>query len=177
MKLKGSQTEKNLWEAFAGESQARNKYDFFASQAKSDGYQQIAGVFEETAENEKEHAKRAYRFLDELGDTEANLQMAAEGENYEWTSMYAEFQKIAREEGFEEIAEFFGEVAAVEKDHEDRYRALLERVRDGTVFTREEPVRWHCRNCGYIHTGKEPPEICPACIHPKAFYQVYCDNF
>ncbi len=177
MKLKGSQTEKNLWEAFAGESQARNKYDFFAKQAKSDGYQQIAGIFEETAENEKEHAKRAYRFLDELGDTAANLQMAAKGENYEWTSMYAEFEETARKEGLEEIAEFFHEVAAVEKDHEERFRALLERVKDGTVFAREEPVRWHCRNCGYIHTGTEPPEACPACIHPKAFYQVYCENF
>ncbi len=177
MDLQGSKTEKNLWEAFAGESQARNKYTYFAAQAKKDGYQQIAGIFEQTAHDEKEHAKRAYKFLDEFGDTEKNLETAAAGENYEWTSMYPEFEKVAEEEGFEEIAEFFGEVAEVEEEHEKRYLALLERVKDGTVFQRDEVVRWHCRNCGYVHTGKEAPELCPACVHPQAFYEIYCENF
>ncbi len=177
MDLKGTKTEKNLWAAFAGESQARNKYEFFAKQARKDGFQQISGIFEETASDEKEHAKRAYRYLDELGDTEKNLEMAAEGENYEWTSMYKQFAEQAHEEGFEEIAEFFEEVAEVEEEHEKRYRALLKRVVEGTVFTREEPIRWHCRNCGYIHTGTEPPEECPACVHPKSFFEEFCENY
>ncbi len=177
MDLKGSKTEKNLWEAFAGESQARNKYTFFAAQAKKDGYQQIAGIFEQTANDEKEHAKRAYKFLDEFGDTAKNLETAADGENYEWTSMYAEFAEVARTEGFEEIAEFFTEVAEVEEEHEKRYRALLQRVEDGTVFERDQEVRWHCRNCGYIHSGTKAPEICPACVHPQSFYEIYCENF
>lgn len=177
MALKGSKTEKNLWEAFAGESQARNKYMFFAQEAKKEGYQQIAGIFETTANDERAHAKRAYRFLEEMGDTAANLEIAADGENYEWTSMYAEFEKDAREEGFDEIADFFHEVAEVEEEHEKRFRALLKRVKDGTVFTRDEPVKWHCRNCGYIHTGAEAPEECPACVHPRSFYEVYCENY
>ncbi len=177
MELKGSKTEKNLWKAFAGESQARNKYDFFAKQARKDGYEQIAGILQRTALDEKEHAKRAYRFLDELGDTEKNLSTAADGENYEWTSMYKEFEETAREEGFEEIADFFEEVAEVEQEHEKRYRALLKRVKEGTFFTRDEPIRWHCRNCGYVHRDTEPPQECPACLHPRSFYEEYCENY
>jgi len=177
MDLKGTETEKNLWKAFAGESQARNKYTYFASQAKKDGFQQIAGIFEETADDEKEHAKRAYKFLDEFGDTEKNLETAAGGENYEWAEMYPEFEKVAREEGFDKIADFFAAVAEVEKEHEERYRALLKQVKEGRVFKRDKKVRWHCRNCGYIHTGNEPPKVCPACVHPKAFYEIDCKNY
>ncbi len=171
MELKGSKTEKNLWEAFAGESQARNKYTYFASVAKKDGFEQIAGVFLETADNEKEHAKMAFKFLGELKDTAANLKAAAEGENHEWTEMYKGFEKTAREEGFDEIADFFHEVAEVEEEHEKRYRQLLARVEKGDVFKRDEEINWHCRNCGYVHVGKEPPEKCPACYHPQAHYQ------
>lgn len=176
-KLKGTKTEKNLWEAFAGESQARNKYTYWAAAAKEEGYEQIAGIFLETAENEKEHAKRAFKFLDGIGTTEENLEEAAKGENYEWTDMYKRMEKEAREEGFEEIADFFQETGEVEEEHEKRYRALLENIRKGRVFKRDEEVKWHCRNCGYVHEGKEAPEECPACIHPKAFYELLCENY
>ncbi|MGQ9712508.1 MAG: rubrerythrin [Desulfotomaculales bacterium] len=177
MDLKGSRTEKNLWAAFAGESQARNKYTYFASVARREGYEQIAAVFEETAHNEKEHAKRILKFLGGIGSTEANLEAAAGGENYEWTSMYPEFEKVAREEGFDEIAQFFGKVAEVEKEHERRYRALLENLQQGKVFRKDEPVRWRCRNCGHIHTGNTAPEVCPVCAHPRAFFELACDNW
>ena len=177
MKLKGTQTEKNLWEAFAGESQARNKYDFYASAAKKEGFQQIAGFFEETAINEKEHAKRLGKFLEVVGSTAQNLKDAAAGENYEWTSMYREFEKTAREEGFHEIADVFQEIAEVEEEHEKRFLKLLERVQDGTVFKRETPIKWHCRNCGYVHEGTEPPEVCPACDHPRAYYEELAENY
>ena len=177
MELKGSKTEKNLWEAYAGESQARNKYTYFASVAKSEGYEQISGIFMETAENEKEHAKMAFKFLDGLGDTAANLKAAAAGENYEWSEMYKEFEKTAREEGFEEIADFFHEVAEVEEEHEKRYLQLLARLEKGEIFKRDEKIKWHCRNCGYVHTGKEAPEECPACYHPQAHYQPKPENY
>ena len=177
MKLKGSKTEKNLWEAFAGESQARNKYTYFASVAKKEGYEQVAGVFIETADNEKEHAKMAFKFLDGIGDTVANLKAAADGENYEWTEMYNDFEKTAREEGFDEIADFFHEVAEVEEEHEKRYRQLLARVENGDVFKRDEEIKWHCRNCGYVHVGKEAPEKCPACYHLQAHYQPKPENY
>ena len=177
MDLRGSRTEKNLWAAFAGESQARNKYTYFASVARREGYEQIAAIFEETAHNEKEHAKRILKFLGGIGSTEANLEAAAGGENYEWTSMYPEFEKVAREEGFDEIAQFFGKVAEVEKEHERRYRALLENLQQGKVFRKDEPVRWRCRNCGHIHTGNTAPEACPVCAHPRAFFELACDNW
>lgn len=167
MNLKGTQTEKNLWAAISGESMARNKYDWYAGAAKKEGYQQIAGIFEETALNEKEHAKRLAKFLGVVGKTADNLQAAADGENYEWTSMYREFAETAKAEGFLEVAEVFQEIAEVEEAHEERFLALLARVKDGTVFTREQPIKWHCRNCGYIHTGTEAPELCPACAHPR----------
>lgn len=175
--LKGTRTEKNLMEAFAGESMARNKYWYYASQAKKEGYEQIAAIFLETAENEKEHAKRLAKFLGIVGDTAQNLEDAAKGENYEWTTMYKEFEQVAREEGFDEIADVLREIGEVEEFHEERYLALLERVKNGTVFKRDEVVKWHCRNCGYIHKGTEPPEICPACAHPKAHYQVLAENY
>jgi rubrerythrin len=177
MSLKGSKTEKNLWEAFAGESQARNKYTYWASTAKSEGYEQIAGIFLETADNEKEHAKMAFKFLNGIGCTKDNLKKAAEGEHYEWTEMYKEFEKVAREEGFEEIADFFEEVGEVEEEHEKRYLKLLERLETGMTFKRETEIKWHCRNCGYVHTGKEAPEKCPACYHPQAHYQPKPDNY
>jgi rubrerythrin len=177
MELKGSETEKNLWKAFAGESQARNKYTYWANQAVKDGYRQIAGIFRETADDEKEHAERAFKFLDGIKDTTENLKAAAEGENYEWTDMYPEFEKVAREEGFDEIADFFHEVAEVEEEHEKRYKALLQNIKEGKVFTRDEEVKWHCRNCGYIHTGKTAPEVCPACDHPQEHYEIYCENY
>jgi rubrerythrin len=175
--LKGTQTEKNLLAAFAGESQARNKYTYFASVAKREGYEQISGIFLETADNEKEHAKVWAKLLGFIGDTKTNLEEAANGENYEWTSMYKEFAEIADKEGFADIAKLFREVAEVEEAHEKRYRKLLERVQSGTVFTRPEPIKWHCRNCGYIHEGTEAPEVCPACDHPKSFYQPLCENY
>ncbi|MCF6096878.1 rubrerythrin family protein [Thermovorax subterraneus] len=171
MELKGTRTEKNLWEAFAGESQARNKYTYFASIAKKEGYEKIAAIFLETAENEKEHAKVWAKYLGLIGDTAKNLEEAAAGENYEWTNMYKEFAKVAREEGFHEIAERFEKVAEVEKVHEERYRRLLSELKEGTLFKSEKPVKWRCRNCGYIHEGTEPPEKCPACDHPKGFYE------
>ncbi len=177
MNLKGSRTEANLKAAFAGESQARNKYTYFASQARKEGYEQLAAIFEETANNEKEHAKRLLRFLDGIGTTADNLQAAAEGENYEWTQMYPEFEKVARQEGFTEIADFFRGVAAVEKHHEERYRALLANVRQGHVFVKEEPKRWKCRNCGHIHESPEAPEVCPVCQHPRAFFELLAESF
>ncbi len=175
--LKGSRTEKNLQEAFVGESMARSKYTFFASVAKRAGYEQIAAIFAETADNEKEHAKMWAKFLGLIGDTAANLKAAAEGENYEWTDMYKRFEEEAREEGFDEIADFFHEVGEVEEEHEKRYRALLKNLEEGKVFQRDEVVKWHCRNCGYVHTGKEAPKVCPACAHPQAFYELMVENY
>lgn len=177
MELKGSRTEKNLLAAFAGESQARNKYTYFASVAKKEGYEQIAGIFLETAENEKEHAKMWAKFLGLIGDTPGNLEEAAKGENYEWTTMYKEFANTAREEGFDEIAGYFEKVAEAEAAHEARYLKLLERLKDGSVFKRPVPIKWRCRNCGYVYEGVEPPEKCPACAHPKAFYEPAADNY
>lgn len=180
MELKGSKTEKNLQEAFAGESQARNKYSYFASKARKEGYVQIAELFEETAKNEMEHAKIWFKLLQENGeiqDTMANLQDAAEGENYEWTEMYAGFAQTAREEGFTKIAKFFEMVAAIEKHHEERYRKLLANVKDGVVFSRDEDMIWQCSNCGHIVVGKKAPEICPVCAHPKAYFQIAAQNY
>lgn len=177
MELKGSKTEKNLLTAFAGESQARNKYTYFASVAKKEGYEQIAGIFLETAENEKEHAKVWAKLLGLIGDTAQNLEEAARGENYEWTKMYKEFAQTAREEGFEDIAKVMEEIAEVEAAHEERYRKLLERLKEGTIFKRSTPIKWRCRNCGYIHEGTEPPEVCPACAHPRAFYEPAAENY
>jgi len=177
MELKGSQTEKNLWEAFSGESQARNKYTYYASEAKKAGYEQIAAIFLETADNEKEHAKRLAKFLGIIGDTEQNLADAAAGENYEWTDMYKRFEEKAREEGFDEIADVLHEIAEVEEEHEKRFLALLERVRTDTAFKRDEEIEWQCRNCGYIHKGKEAPLACPACAHPRAYFQPRAVNY
>lgn len=178
MNLKGTKTEANLLEAFAGESMARNKYTYFASRAKKDGYVQVAELFEETAKNEKEHAKIWYKLLHEgIGDTIQNLKAAAEGENYEWTDMYDKFAKEAREEGFDYIADLFEGVAAIEKEHEERYRKLLANIEGKTVFAKETEVAWHCTNCGHIHTGKEAPEVCPVCAHPKAYFQVKAENY
>ncbi|HHU32054.1 MAG: rubrerythrin [Zhaonellaceae bacterium] len=175
--LKGSKTEKNLWAAFAGESQARNKYTYYASVAKKEGYEQIAAIFNETADNEKEHAKLWFKFLNGIGDTKANLKAAAAGENYEWTEMYKQFEQEAREEGFDEIADFFHEVAEVEAEHEKRYLALLKNLEEGKVFKKDEVVKWRCRNCGYVHEGKEAPEVCPACAHPQAHYELLAENY
>lgn len=177
--LKGTKTEKNLIEAFAGESMARNKYTFFASKAKKDGYQQIAAIFEETAANEKEHAKMWYKLLcgGSILSTEENLKLAAAGENEEWTEMYARMAKEAEEEGFDEIARLFRSVGAVEKEHEERYLKLLENVQTGTVFKKREKVIWICRNCGHIHEGDEAPEICPTCAHPQAYFELRVINY
>lgn len=175
--MKGSKTEQNLWTAFAGESQARNKYTYFASVAKKEGYEQIWGLFLETADNEKEHAKQIFKFLQGIGDTRANLQTAIDGENHEHTQMYPEFERVAREEGFTEIADFFKEVAEVEEHHEKRYRALLKNIAEGKVFKKDSVVQWKCRNCGYIHEGTEAPQICPACAHPQNFYELLCENY
>jgi len=177
MELKGSKTEKNLWTAFQGESMARNKYTYFASVARKEGYRQTEAIFDETAHNEKEHAERIFKFLSAIGDTPANLKAAAEGENYEHTEMYPSFEKIAREEGFDEIAAFFHEVAEVEEEHEKRYLKLLENVKAGRVFKRDQEVQWHCRNCGYIHTGKEAPKGCPACAHPQEYFELWCEMY
>jgi rubrerythrin len=179
MDLKGSKTEENLMKAFAGESQARNKYTFWASQAKKEGYEQIAGFFEETADNEKEHAKRLYKLAigGAIRSTVENLAAAAAGENDEYTSMYPEMEKIAREEGFDEIADVFKEIGEVEEAHEKRYLKLLENIKNNTVFKKPAKVKWKCRNCGYIHEGTEPPEVCPACAHPKAYYEVLAENY
>ncbi len=176
--LKGTKTEANLMAAFAGESQARNKYTYFASKAKKDGYVQIAKIFEETAENEKEHAKIWYKLLnDGIGSTEENLKAAAEGENFEWTDMYAGFAKEAREEGFEEIAVLFEGVAAIEKEHEERYRKLLENIKGDLVFSKDGDVVWQCANCGHICVGKKAPEVCPVCNHPQSYFQVKAENY
>ena len=174
MELKGSKTEQNLMTAFAGESQARNKYTFFASQAKKDGYEQIAAIFQETADNEKEHAKLWFKLLNggSIGSTEENLKAAAAGENYEWTDMYAEFAKTAKEEGFARIAYLFEEVGKIEKEHEERYLKLLENVKEGKVFEAGEVKIWKCRNCGHIVVGTSAPEVCPVCNHPKAFFEI-----
>ncbi len=177
-KLKGTKTEANLQAAFAGESQARNKYTYYASKAKKDGYVQIAAIFEETANNEKEHAKMWYKLLnDGIGSTEENLKDAAEGENYEWTDMYAGFAKEAREEGFEEIAALFEGVAAIEKEHEERYRKLLANIEGRLVFSKDGDTIWQCANCGHICIGKEAPEVCPVCAHPQAYFQVKAENY
>ncbi|HOV80988.1 MAG TPA: rubrerythrin family protein [Bacillota bacterium] len=177
MELRGSRTEANLKAAFAGESQARNKYTYFASVARKEGYEQIAAIFQETADNEKEHAKRIFRFLNGIGSTAENLREAAAGEHFEWTEMYREFESVARQEGFDEIADFFKSVAAVEKEHEKRYQALLENLKNGRVFAKDGEIEWRCRNCGHIHTGKEAPAVCPTCKHPQAFFEVRCDNY
>ena len=177
MNIKGTKTEKNLWEAFAGESQARNKYNYFASKAKKEGYEQISAIFQETADNEKEHAKIWFKLLDGIGDTMENLKEAAEGENYEWTSMYKEFAEEAKEEGFTQIAKLFEMVAVIEKRHEERYLALLKNIEDGAVFKKDGKVYWKCRNCGHIHEGIKAPEICPVCDHPKSFFEVSCENW
>ena len=184
MELKGSKTEQNLLTAFAGESQARNKYTYFASTAKSEGYEQIRAIFEETANNEKEHAKVWLKLLfggefkDSLKvNTMEALKLAAEGENYEWTDMYATFAKEAKEEGFDHIAFLFEEVGKIEKEHEARYLKLLESVKEETVFKKEAPKMWICRNCGHIHYGENAPEVCPVCAHPKAYFELRCENY
>ena len=173
----GTKTEKNLWEAFAGESQARNKYTYFASVAKKQGFEQIAALFLKTAENEREHAKLWFKALGELGDTEENLIAAAAGENYEWTDMYDRMAKDADEEGFHELAEQFRGVAAIEKTHEDRYRKLLHNVEMKEVFKKSEVKVWECRNCGHIVVGTEAPEVCPVCKHPQSFFEVRNENY
>ena len=190
MEPKGSQTEKNLLTAFAGESQARNRYTYFSSQARKDGFMQISAIFEETANQEKEHAKRLFKFLEGgeveitgtfpagvIGSTSANLKAAAAGENYETTEMYPGFAKVADEEGFEEIAEVFRNIAVAEARHRDRYLALEKNITEGKVFKRENPVRWVCRNCGYVHEGPEAPEQCPACAHPQAYFELEATNY
>lgn len=188
--LKGTRTEKNLLTAFAGESQARNRYTYFASQAKKEGYQQISAIFAETADNEKEHAKREFKFLKGgeveisgsfpagvIGDTAANLKASAAGENYEHTQMYPEFARIAEEEGFSEIANLFRAIAKAEKGHEERFLSLLKNIEDGKVFKRDKVVRWRCRNCGYIHEGTEAPETCPSCDHPQGYFELLVENY
>ena len=177
--LKGTKTEANLQAAFAGESQARNKYTYFASKAKKDGYVQIANIFEETANNEKEHAKMWYKLLNggSIGSTIDNLVEAANGENYEWTDMYATFAKEAREEGFDDIADLFDGVAAIEKEHEERYRKLLANIEGDLVFSRDGDVIWQCANCGHICVGKKAPEVCPVCAHPQAHFQIKAENY
>jgi len=190
MELKGSKTERNLLTAFAGESQARNRYTYFASAAKKEGYMQIAAIFAETADQEKEHAKREFKFLEGgqveiqaafpagvIGTTLENLNAAAAGEDYETTTMYPEFADIADEEGFHEIAGVFRSIAVAERRHRDRYRALAENIKEGRVFKREKPVRWVCRNCGYVHEGTEAPDLCPACAHPKSFAEIEAVNY
>ena len=179
MELKGSKTEQNLRTAFAGESQAHTKYLYYASRAKKDGYVQIGKIFEETAGNEKEHAKIWFKLLHDGGvpPTEVNLADAADGENYEWTDMYDGFAKVAREEGFEEIAVLFEKVGAIEKTHEERYRKLLGKVKEAVVFTREQDAIWECSNCGHIVIGKQAPEVCPVCNHPQSYFQVKAENY
>jgi len=188
--LKGTQTEKNLLAAFAGESQARNRYSYFASKAKKEGYEQIAAIFLETAENEKEHAKVFFKHLQggmveimasypagEIGTTEENLLAAAEGEKEEWGMLYPNFAKTAEEEGFIDVAESFKEIAEVEEYHERRYRKLLDNVKKGLVFKRKKVVKWKCRNCGYVHEGTEAPDLCPACKHPKSYYEIWTESY
>ena len=177
--LKGTKTEKNLEEAFAGESMARNKYTYFASKARKDGYQQIAAIFEETAGNEKEHAKLWFKYLNggEISDTMTNLEAAAAGENYEWTNMYDRMAREAEEEGFPEIAFKMRGVAAIEKHHEERYRRLLENIREGIVFSRDGDRMWLCRNCGHIVIGEKAPEVCPTCNHPQSYFEIHAENY
>ncbi len=177
--LKGTKTEKNLMDAFAGESMARNKYTYFASKARKEGYEQIAALFEETAGNEKEHAKMWFKYLEggEIGDTLSNLKAAAEGENYEWTDMYDRMAKEAEEEGFKEIAAKMRMVGAIEKHHEERYRKLLKNIEDAVVFSREGDCVWVCRNCGHIVVGKKAPKVCPVCLHPQSFFEIKAENF
>ena len=177
MELKGSRTEKNLWEAFAGESMARNKYTYFASIAKKEGYEQISEIFLETAENEKEHAKLWFKELNGIGDTADNLKAAAAGENYEWTDMYDSFAKTAEEEGFPELAARFRLVGAIEKHHEERYRALLHNIEMAEVFAKSEVKVWECRNCGHIVVGTQAPEVCPTCNHPQSYFEVHAENY
>ena len=177
MELKGSKTEKNLREAFAGESQARNKYTYFASVAKKEGYEQIAAIFEETANNEKEHAKMWFKALEELGTTAENLKAAAAGENFEWTDMYERFAKEAEEEGFKKLAFQFKEVGKIERAHEERYLALLKNVEMQKVFEKSEEVMWECRNCGHLVIGKKPPLVCPVCAHPQSYFEVRKTNY
>ena len=179
MEFKGSRTEANLMAAFAGESQARNKYDYYASQAKKDGYVQIAAIFEETAKNEKEHAKLWFKLLHggKVPTTTVNLNDAADGEHFEWTDMYAQFAREAREEGFMEIAVLFEGVAAIEKEHEERYRKLLQNIQEGLVFSRDGDMIWQCSNCGHVHIGKKAPEVCPVCNHPQSYFQVKAENY
>ena len=177
MDLKGTKTEANLKAAFAGESQARNKYSYFASQAKKDGYEQIAAIFEETAHNEKEHAKMWLKELNGIGNTAENLKAAADGENYEWTDMYDEFAKVAKEEGFDRIAYLFEAVGKIEKEHEERFKKLLENVEEGKVFEAGEVKIWKCRNCGHIVVGTKAPEVCPVCNHPKAYFEIKAENY
>ena len=188
--IKGTQTEKNLLAAFAGESQARNRYTYFAGAAKKEGFEQISALFLETAENEKEHAKVFFKYLEGgeveitaafpagvMGNTAANLGAAADGEKFEWSTLYADFERVARKEGFPEIADSFREIAEVEQVHEARYRKLLANVMKGEVFLKKSSVKWHCRNCGYVHEGAEAPEMCPACNHPRAYYEVMAENY
>ncbi|MDP2926004.1 MAG: rubrerythrin family protein [Nanoarchaeota archaeon] len=188
--IKGSKTEKNLLKAFAGESQARNRYTYFASVAKKEGYEQIASIFEETANNEKEHAKVFFKFLEggeieitagypagKIGSTKENLLAAADGEKIEWSSLYPDFEEIARKEGFYEVADVFKEIAEVEDKHEKRYRKLLDNIEKRKVFRKDKDVKWICRNCGYVHIGKEAPDICPACKHPQSYYEVFSENY
>ena len=178
MELKGSKTEQNLLTAFAGESQARNKYNFFASKAKKEGYEQIAAIFEETANNEKEHAKIWYKLLnDGVSSTIDNLKEAAKGENYEWTTRYENFAKEAKEEGFDHIAFLFTEVAKIEKEHEERYKTLLQNIENNEVFKKDTKKVWICRNCGHVHFGDEAPEVCPVCNHPKAYFELKAENY
>ena len=176
-KYAGTQTEKNLWAAFAGESEARNKYTYFASKAKKEGFEQISALFLKTAENEKEHAKLWFKELEELGDTAQNLLSAAEGENYEWTDMYEGFAKTAEEEGFPVLAAKFRLVAAIEKHHEERYRALLKNVETAQVFEKSEVKVWECRNCGHIVVGTNAPDKCPVCNHPQSYFEVHAENY
>lgn len=188
--IKGSQTEKNLLAAFAGESQARNRYTYFSSAAKKAGYEQIAAIFLETADNEKEHAKRFFKFLEGgevtitagypagvIGDTASNLLAAAEGENLEWTTLYKGFAEVADKEGFSEVAEAFRQIAKVELEHEKRYRKLLANVKGSKIFKKDSPVKWKCRNCGYVHESQSAPDKCPACLHPQAYYEVIAENY
>lgn len=179
MELKGSRTEQNLMAAFAGESQARNKYTYFASKAKKDGYEQIAAIFEETANNEKEHAKMWFKELNggDIPSTKENLLAAAEGENYEWTDMYKEFAEVAKEEGFTQLAAKFEMVAKIEKEHEERYRKLLKNVDDELVFSKDEECVWVCRNCGHVVIGKKAPMVCPVCAHPQSYFEVKALNY
>ncbi|MDD3341385.1 MAG: rubrerythrin family protein [Bacilli bacterium] len=179
MNLQGTKTEQNLMAAFAGESQARNKYTYYASKAKKEGFEQIAGIFLETADNEKEHAKMWFKLLQggEIKSTAENLEDAANGENYEWTDMYANFAKDAKEEGFAHIAFLFEEVAKIEKRHEERYRALLANVKEEKAFAKEVPTMWICRNCGHVHFGEKAPAVCPVCVHPQAYFEVLKENY